>query len=165
MPSNSPVLHLVSGKMASGKSTLAAKLAQNDGTVLIAEDAWLGELFSDQMSTLADYVRFSAKLRGIIKPHVVALLRAGVSVSLDFPANTADTRVWMRDIIEATGVSHQMHVMDVSDETCLARLRQRNATGDHPFAPTEEQFHRVSAHYTLPSPEEGFKLVSHRDPG
>lgn len=156
-----PTLHIMCGKIAAGKSTLAANLARAGNTVLIAEDVWLNALFSDQMSTGADYVRCSAKLRAVMGPHVASLLRAGVSVVLDFPANTVDTRTWMRGILQATGATHQLHVLSTPDDLCLARLRQRNADGAHPFSVTEEQFRRFSEYYVPPTPDEGFTLVWH----
>ena len=58
-----PTLHMVCGKIASGKSTLIAALAQQPRTILISEDVWLGALFVDQMSSPADYVRAAARLR------------------------------------------------------------------------------------------------------
>lgn len=149
------------GKMAAGKSTLAAQLSQAEHTVLITEDDWLGVLFSDQMTTGADYVRYSARLRAAMGPHITALLRAGVSVVLDFAANTYETRKWMRGIIDATGTDHRLHVLVPPDEVCLQRLKDRNARGDHPFAPTEEQFHQFSRHFELPAADEGFTLVMH----
>lgn len=161
MSSPSPTLHMVCGKIAAGKSTLAAKLAKADGTVLVSEDAWLSALFSQDMTTLADYVRCSSKLRNAMGPHIASLLRSGVSVVLDFPANTVENRDWMRHILQSGQARHQMHVLNVSDEVCLARLRERNARGDHPFAPTVEQFHRVSKYYMPPSPREGFEIVVH----
>lgn len=158
-----PVLHMLCGKIASGKSTLAAQLAQHSNTVLIAEDAWLHALFADDLDTVEDYVRCSAKLRGAIGPHVCALLQAGVSVVLDFAANTPRQRRWLRDIIEQTGVSHCLHVLDVPDEACLARLRVRNATGQHPFAVTDGQFCEVTSHFTAPGAAEGFRVLHHMD--
>lgn len=161
MSGRSPVLHLFCGMMASGKSTLAASLASADGTVLIAEDQWLSTLFGPEMSTAQDYLRFASRLRSRMAPHVVSLLDAGVSVVLDFPANTAETRAWMRGILDQTGAAHQLHVLAVPDDLCLARLRQRNADGSHPFAPTEAQFRRFSAHYSEPTAEEGFDILRH----
>ena len=89
-----PTLHLLCGKIAAGKSTLAASLSAADATVLIAEDAWLKALFGAEMSSIQDYVRCLARLREAIAPHVVSLLKAGVSVVLDFPANTVLNRRW-----------------------------------------------------------------------
>lgn len=156
-----PTLHLLCGKAASGKSTLAAQLAGQDRTVLISEDDWLGALYSDQMGSLSDYVRCASNLRKIMGPHVLSLLDAGVSVVLDFPANTVETRKWMRAILERTQAAHVLHLMDVTDETCLARLKARNVQGDHPFTITEDQFHRLAAHYMPPSPDEGFTIQVH----
>ena len=165
MSETSAVLHMICGKIAAGKSTLAEELAQTPGVVRIAEDDWLGTLFADQMTTGADYLRCSAQLRTVMGPHVVALLRAGVSVVLDYPANTRDQRAWMRGLFEEAGVAHQMHVLDVPDEVCLARLRARNAQGDHAFAATEEQFHHFARHFQPPTAEEGFTIVMHNAEG
>ena len=157
-----PVLHLICGKIAAGKSTLAARLADAPGTVLIAEDAWLSALYGDQMQTGADYLRCSQRLQEVMGPHVAALLAAGVSVVLDFPANTPDQRRWMRDVIDRAGGAHQMHLLDLPDAVCLERLRARNASGAHPFAVTEEQFHRFTAHFVPPTVDEGFDILQHR---
>lgn len=156
-----PTLHMMCGKIAAGKSTLAATLARADATVLIAEDGWLGALFADRMTTAADYVAFSTRLRRVMGPHVTELLNAGVSVVLDFPANTVETRAWLRGILDRSEAAHLLHVLCPPDAVCLERLRARNARGDHPFAVTEAQFERFARHFTMPAPEEGFTLVIH----
>ncbi|MBR9651874.1 AAA family ATPase [Thalassovita aquimarina] len=165
MSLTSPTLHMLCGKIAAGKSTLASRLAGLDGTVLIAEDDWLNALFAEEMSSPSDYVRCASKLRKVMGPHITTLLNAGVSVVLDFPANTVENRDWMRGILEATNASHQLHLLVSSDELCLARLRERNAQGDHPFAVTEAQFRRFSEHFVAPSPDEGFNIVVHDEQG
>ena len=58
-----PTLHLLCGKIASGKSTLSARLAARPLTVIISEDQWLARLYAGEMHSVADYVRCSAKLR------------------------------------------------------------------------------------------------------
>lgn len=156
---DSPTLHLMCGKIASGKSTLSAELGKQDRAIVIAEDEWLAALYGDALASLADYARAMTKLRGVIGPHVLALLKAGQSVVLDFQANTIEARAWMRDILDEACVAHKLHFLDIPDEVCLARLRARNAQGDHPFAPTEEQFRRVSSHFVPPQPEERFNVV------
>ncbi|SLN14222.1 hypothetical protein PSA7680_00303 [Pseudoruegeria aquimaris] len=160
-PRTPPVLHLICGKIASGKSTLARHLAEAPATVRLSEDEWLAALFSEQMRTGADYLRCAALLRGAIGPHVVGLLRAGVSVVMDFPANTEEQRAWMARLLEDSGAAHRMHVIEAPDDLCLARLKARNAGGAHPFAATEAQFRRFTKHYAPPKPEEGFRLVVH----
>jgi predicted kinase len=161
MPVTTPTLHLLCGKIASGKSTLTARLGEEAGTVVISEDDWLGALFGDEMTSIADYVRCSAKLRAVMGPHVASLLNAGLSVVLDFPANTIETRAWMRDILSRTSAAHVLHVLDVPDAVCIERMRARNDQGDHPFAVTEDQFRRITRHFTEPTPDEGFTIVRH----
>lgn len=161
MPAPLGCLHLFCGKIASGKSTLAARLSAAERHVLVSEDRWLDALYGEQMKTLSDYRRFSACLRGAMGPHVIALLRTGLSVVLDFPANTVEQRQWMRDIVEQSGAAHQLHLLDVPDTVCLERLRTRNARGDHPFAVTEDQFRRVSQFYVAPTAREGFAIIRH----
>ncbi|MEL6645976.1 MAG: ATP-binding protein [Pseudomonadota bacterium] len=158
---SAPVLHMICGKMAAGKSTLAARLAQAEGTVILSEDAWIAALFGDQVESGADFMRCSAKLRATLAPHVVGLLQAGVSVVLDFQANTVRSRAWMRGIAEEAGAAHRLHVLDLPDEVCLARLKARNAEGKHPFAATEAQFKEFTAYYTLPTENEGLEIVMH----
>ncbi|MEM9797515.1 MAG: ATP-binding protein [Pseudomonadota bacterium] len=159
-----PILHMLCGKIASGKSTLARDLARLPGTVRLAEDDWLAALFQGDMASIRDYMQRAARLRGVLGPHVVDLLNAGVSVVLDFQANTVESRAWMRDILNQTGADHRLHVLTTPDALCLARLRARNETGSHPFAPTEAQFHSLSAHFALPTQEEGFHVVRHAVP-
>ena len=165
MSFNDPTLHMMCGKIAAGKSTLCAELAQRPSHVLICEDAWLAALFGADMASVRDYVRCSARLRSIMGPHVAALLRSGVSVVLDFPANTRETRDWMRGMLDASGAAHVLHVLDVPDAVCLARLRARNAAGTHDFAATEAQFHQITRHFAPPEPEEGFTILRHGKQG
>jgi predicted kinase len=156
------MLHLLCGKIASGKSTFAQTLGAADATVIIAEDDWLAALYADEMKTVADYVRCSAKLRGMIGAHIVSLLKAGVSVVLDFPANTIENRKWMLDIARVADVAHTLHVLDVPDEICKERLRKRNENSEHPFEVSDEQFAQISRHFTTPSVDEGFDIELHR---
>ena len=63
-----PVLHLVCGKIAAGKSTLAQQLAARPNTVLISEDVWLSLLYTDESLVLGDYVRRAGQLRKALAP-------------------------------------------------------------------------------------------------
>jgi len=158
------MLHLVCGKAGSGKSTLIRQLAKPHGTVLVSEDVWLSTLFADQLNSIADYGRCARLLQGVVAPHVVELLTNGVSVALDFAANTLDQRAWMREVIAQSGAAHTLHVLDVTDDVCLARLRARNAAGTHPFTLSDAQFAALSAHFVLPAEAEGFRIVRHSEP-
>lgn len=157
-----PTLHMVCGKIAAGKSTLTAKLAEAPGTILIAEDHWTSHLFGPEMQSVADYIRYSARLRAAMRPHIVGILRAGLSVALDFPANTLANRQWMRGLFEAAGAAHRLHYLDVPDDVCRARLHARNAAGTHEFAATDAEFDLITSRFVPPRPEEGFEVIVYR---
>lgn len=153
-----PMLHILCGKIASGKSTLAAELMTAPGTVMLSEDRWLSLLFHDVLHSVQDHVHYSAKLKLAIRPHVVALLQAGVNVVLDFTANTLTSRQWLKEIIDQSGAHHLLHYLQVSDDVCKARLRARNATGEHDFAATDEQFEQITRYFVGPTEAEGFQI-------
>ncbi|MBI6549383.1 AAA family ATPase [Xenorhabdus lircayensis] len=155
------VLHILCGKIASGKSTLSAKLALQPMTIVISEDQWLSRLYASEIKTVSDYVHCASKLRNAVEPHLIALLKAGISVVLDFPANTISNRKWMKGIIDATKADNRLHFLEVPDEVCLARLRLRNQSGTHDFSTTEEQFELITRYFVTPQEEEGFNIVLH----
>src|SRR6476661_3277009 len=114
MSDREPTLHLLCGK-------LAAQLGAAPLTVIVSEDQWLFHLFGAEMATVEDYVRCAGKLRKAMAPHVVDLLKTGMSVVLDYPANTLANRAWMKGIADEAGVTHRLHWLDVPDEVCKAR--------------------------------------------
>lgn len=157
-----PTLYLLCGKIAAGKSTLARQLASRPATLLVSEDHWTSTLYSDELKTIEDYVRLSARLRAAMTPHIVDMLHQGLSVVLDFPANTVSQRSWMRSLIDTAGVPHELHYLDLPDERCKQRLRQRNAGGEHQFHVSDAEFEQFTRHFVPPGPDEGFNIVVHR---
>ena len=156
-----PILHLLCGKIAAGKSTLAQHLAAESQGLLISEDFWLSRLYPGEIKTLDDYRRCSGRLKQAMGSHVETLLRAGHSVVLDFPANTRQQRDWLRSLFEAAGTSHRLHSLDVSDAVCKSRLKQRNREGKHAFAPSEADFALITSYFQPPAPEEAFEIIRH----
>ncbi|MFM0645249.1 ATP-binding protein [Paraburkholderia bryophila] len=159
------VLHMVCGKIASGKSTLTARLADAQRTVLISEDVWIARLYPDEIHTLADYVRCAARLKTVLTEHIQSLLAGGISVVLDFPFNTIDTRTWGHALARAIGCEHRLHYLEVSDEICKSRLRARNASGEHPFETSEAQYELITRYFVPPTADEGFELVVYDETG
>jgi predicted kinase len=156
---------MVCGKIASGKSTLTAKLADAQRTILISEDIWIARLYPNEIHTLEDYVRCAARVKTVLTGHVQSLLSAGISVVLDFPFNTASTRAWGQSLFQAAGCGHRLHYLDVSDEICRSRLRARNAAGEHPFKTSDAQYELITRHFVPPSSSEGFDVVVYDEKG
>ena len=156
-----PTLYLLCGKIASGKSTLARRLAARPATLLISEDHWTSHLFADELKTIQDYGRLSARLRAAMGPHVVDIMRQRLSVVLDFPANTVRIRDWMRSLFTEAKAAHELHLLDVPDALCRERLRARNASGAHPFQASDAEYDQFTSYFVPPTPDEGFKVVVH----
>ncbi|MFG0400416.1 AAA family ATPase [Pseudomonas sp. zjy_11] len=157
-----PVLHLISGKIASGKSTLAKSLAVEGSTVLLSEDHWLSRLYPEQIKSVNDYVRLAHQVRQVLGPLVIDILRAGVTVVLDFPANTPQDRLWLRNLADAAEVSHCVHYIEVDDDTCRDRLHLRNHRGEHEFAATDAEFDLITSYFRAPHKDEGLQIKTHR---
>lgn len=152
--SSHAMLHFICGKIGSGKSTLAAQLSTAPRTVLISEDYWLATLYPDGIKTITDYAHCAGLLRTAMTPHIAQLLETGVSVVLDFPANTLASRAWMRSLCEASATPHVLHFLDIPDAICKARLHQRNQSGTHPFQTSDAEFDAISSYFVAPTDEE-----------
>jgi predicted kinase len=104
-----PTLHLLCGKIASGKSTLAQTLAAQHGAIVFSEDHWLATLYPAEIRSIADYLRCAQRVRGVLGPLVIKVLQSGVNVVLDFPANTLANREWLLEarLVESLANSAQ----------------------------------------------------------
>ena len=156
-------LHFICGKAASGKTTLARKLAERHAAVMFGEDEWL-TLLNVEINSLADHQRHSKALKAALAPLVIRLLRLGVPVVFDFAGNTPVDRAWVRSLFESANAGHVLHHISASDETCKARLRLRNDTrpdGVYFGYVSEERFDEVTRFFKPPSDDEGFHVVRH----
>jgi predicted kinase len=153
-------LYFLCGKMAAGKSTLARELARAHKAVLLEEDHFLAALFPGEIRSLADYLKYSSRVKDALSEHIVSLLRSGISVVLDFPANTANQRRWFRQLIDCAQVAHELHYRDVTDEVCKAQLRERSKSlpEGSPFT-TDAEFEAVTRYFQPPAAEEGFNVI------
>lgn len=153
------ILVLFCGKMGSGKSTKAIEITKEMNAILISEDEWLSQLYPEEITSFEDYVKYSSRLKPVIKSHVQSLLETGISVVMDFPGNTKNQRSWFREIFQEKSYPHKLVYLEADDEVCLNRLalRQRlhpeRANFDNP-----EVFNLVTAYFETPSPNEGFSI-------
>jgi predicted kinase len=157
-------LYCICGKIAAGKTSLARELTAQHAAVLICEDEWLVRLEA-KIETFDDFRRHARLLRAAVGPHVIDLLRLGISVVLDFPANTANDRAWIRSLFETAKAEHELHVIEAADELCKARLRKRNETtpeGLYFGHVSEDIFEPVTGLLVPPSEAEGFNVVHHQ---
>lgn len=156
------MLHALCGKIASGKSTLAAQLAEQTGGFIIAEDQWLATLYPGEIKTPGDFLARSCRLQVAMAPLITSALGQGMTVILDFHANTVVRRSWMRSLAETAGTECQLHWLDVPDALCKDRLRKRNQAGSHAYQTSEEEFDHIGRFFEVPRADEGWRLEHHR---
>ena len=148
------------GKMGAGKSTKASALAQAENTVLISEDEWLAALYPGQIKAPKDYRTYAELLKPPLKELAQSCLQAGVDVVMDFPANTRDQRQWLKSIADEVSAPLQLYVLDVDDETCLARIAARaEAEPLRAQTDTREMFYAMKPYFTLPEDNEGMNVI------
>jgi predicted kinase len=156
---NKGTLVFFCGKMGAGKSTKSRQLASEMAAILISEDAWLAALYPEEIKSIDDYLTYSLRLKPLLKIHVQALLQSGVSVVMDFPANTLKQRAWFREIFSEQSLAHKLIYLDLSDSQCLSQIATRRAQQPERAAfDTEAVFHTISSYFQAPTEDEGFDL-------
>ncbi len=122
----------------------------------------MSALYPTENRSIEDFAVLSARLRTEMGPHVVEILKQGTSVVMDFPANTVKWRAWLRSLADEAGIPHEPHVLDVPDDVCKARLKRRNASGEHAYQVDDATYDQFMSFLTLPSPGEGINVVVHK---
>jgi predicted kinase len=159
--SHMATLHFIGGKPGAGKTTLARELGRSLPAIVICEDEWI-ETLGFETGSIAKYREAARRCAAVFGPLVTELLRMGVSVVLDVPANTANGRAWIRSLFETAGVDHVLHWIDGTDAECLANVHRRNAeqpAGVYWGPVSDDQFRGVLPYIVPPSPDENFNVV------
>jgi len=152
---NKGTLIFFCGKMGAGKSTLAKQKAEEKDAVLISEDDLLAKLYADKVKSVKDYKQYSDILKPVVCDMSQQILSKGVSVVLDFPANTENQRQWLRSLSDTLTAEHICYFVDRTDEICIKQLLQRG----NPNTDTVEMFHAMTKYFTEPSDDEHINVV------
>ncbi len=157
-------LHFLSGKMASGKSTLSKKLQKEHNAVLFSEDEILARLYPNEIHSIEDYVKYSSRIKDMMKEPIIELLKKGSNVILDFPANTQKQRVWFKEIYHEAWVGHTLHFVDKSDDICKLQLKTRSEDlpKGSPFT-TDAEYDFITKYFEIPKKQEGFNIITYKD--
>ena len=154
-------LHLLCGKMASGKTTFSHQIAAQYQALRLSEDEWLAECFPGDVKTIKDYVDYSDRIKPLVAALVTQSLRSGIDVVMDFPANTPQQRAWLLGLAQACQASHQLYWMITSDQECLHRLSIRRAEQpDRRRFDVPEMFETMSAYFTAPTADESKNITT-----
>ena len=152
-------LHLLCGRIAAGKSTLAKSLVKRHRAILIGEDDYLEQLYGDKIQSFADYRGHSQRLRQLITPLCIDLLQRGINIVLDFPANTPSCRQWLKNIIQQSEARHTLHYLTTPVERCREQLQQRIVKQQKNSSPIAlNEFDEINRYFVPPDVTEGFNV-------
>jgi predicted kinase len=145
-----PVLYLTVGLPGVGKTTLARRIADDEGILRLTPDEWMAPLFQDSD---AGGRRDILEGRMIWVAHEV--LRSRSAVVLDFGCWSPEERYAIRAITESVGARFDLrHVrLDEADRRARAKARWESAP-ESTFAMSDEDHDRFLALCQAPSPEE-----------
>lgn len=115
-----PKLYLICGLPGAGKTTRAIAIAQATGAIRLCPDEWLVAMGI----SLVDYaIRF--RLQDHMLQHGEALLRAGVSVIVEFGSWSRHERDAIRQIAVHTQAATELHFVDAPLPELARRVRER----------------------------------------
>lgn len=115
-----PKLYLICGLPGAGKTTRAIAIAKATGAVRLCPDEWLVAMGI----SLMDYpIRF--RLQDHMLQHGETLLRAGVSVIIEFGSWSRAEREAIRQIAVPTAAATELHFVDAPLLELARRVRER----------------------------------------
>lgn len=115
-----PKLSVICGLPGAGKTTRAIKIATATGAVRLCPDEWLVAMGI----SLVDYtIRF--RLQDHMVHHAETLLRAGVSVIVEFGSWSRAERETIRQIAVRTDATTELHFVDAPLPELARRVQER----------------------------------------
>lgn len=118
-------VHLICGKICSGKSTLAKTLAEEKNAVILSCDEVTWALFDNDLGEKHD--EMTGRIRAYLLQKTNEIIRTGTDVILDWGFWTASYRQEVRAYFDAASVEVCWHHVAVSPEEWERRIEKRNA--------------------------------------
>lgn len=148
--SSRPTLHLTVGLPGVGKTTLARELEQTSGALRLTPDEWMAPLFGLR------WADFGGK-RDVLEGRLIwvghQVLRAGVSVILDFGCWSPDERYALRAIANLAGADFELHFLTLPEDERRQRADARwRESPEEIFELTLEDHERFRACSRRPRP-------------
>ena len=129
-----PVLFLVVGLPASGKTTAARRIEVEHGAVRLTKDEWMKALYGTQNPRSASDV-----IEGRLIEIGLRCLELGTDVVIDFGLWGRDERSALRDAAAKRGAAVQMRYLEVDAVEQRRRLDQRQADEPHTTWPMSDE--------------------------
>jgi len=119
-----PIVSILCGKVASGKTTYANRLKEQQKAMILSCDDLMLELFDSCLGEKHDdTVR---RCSSFLNAQAVELVKIGVPVILDFGHWTVSDRAVVRNYFKSRNIETQLIYFDIPEGERISRLKKRN---------------------------------------
>lgn len=116
---------LICGRICSGKSTYAKKLAEAQNAVILSADEIMLAVFGQDSGQNHDvYVK---RVRAYLYQKTLEFVAVGTNVILDFGFWTRQERIHASMFFQAENVAFEFHYLNISHSEWKKRIAKRNA--------------------------------------
>jgi predicted kinase len=142
------------GHSHSGKSTKALALGEKLNAPVFSIDHWVS-VISRPNRSVEKYMENYPKCLELMRETAIDLLRKGTDVIFDFGGNTKADRAWIKTLLNETGATHDLYLMNTPVEICKKRFTQSESTDKMPLDHFEKLIRRID----IPHSSEGFNIT------
>ncbi|MBR4626723.1 MAG: ATP-binding protein [Ruminococcus sp.] len=112
------------GRICSGKSTYALKIAEERRAVILSVDEITLALFPEGAGEMLD--TYVERAEDYLYRKSLEIVRSGIDVVLDWGFWTRTEREYARKFYREHGIDCELHYLDISDELWEQRVAERN---------------------------------------
>ena len=150
------MIHLICGRICSGKSTLAEALSRESGAVLLSCDELMTTLFPEPLGE--NYDAAAARAKAYLHNQAARLARSGMDVILDWGFWRRDERESVRSFYAGWGIETRWHCVEPAGEDWQRNIRARSeavrAGATDVYELDEGLLDKMNRLYEAPAPEE-----------
>ena len=118
------MIHLICGKICSGKSWYARELAKQENAVILSTDELTWDLTNNEQGP--GYDAFARRCNGYLRKKAGQIAAAGCNVVLDWGFWTRADREEIAEYFAERNLPIQWHYIDVPEEIWAENIRRRN---------------------------------------
>lgn len=119
-----PKVHLMCGKICSGKSTFAQNLRKETKGVILSVDEITLALFEQGAGDKHDY--YVEKTKEYLYQKSLEIVESGIDVILDWGFWTKRERDFAKEFYGSRNIPFEFHYIKIDDEEWYRRLEKRN---------------------------------------
>jgi predicted kinase len=145
------------GLMGSGKTTMALKIAKEQGAFFQSLDGTI-KSFGEPVKSLENYERLMTRALDTMFSRALVALKSGQSVVFDVGRMT-----WIKELAEAADAKIEVYYFDISIEERWRRVQKRNqekVANVYHWTMSKSEFEAQGPLSQLPPPAPGLKIIT-----